>query len=104
MQLREYEPDVVSRKSEGRESLSFDGVHITIEDSLSTVKIGWEDAKLKAPDKCYGVLIDEDTVLTLAECTSYDLPPMSAIWKMKGTLSFALTYIQNGKRDRFMET
>ena len=70
MQLREYEPDVVSRKSEGHESLSFDGVHITIEDSLSTVKIGWEDAKLKAPDNCYGVLIDEDTVLTLAECTS----------------------------------
>ncbi|XP_061515765.1 transmembrane protease serine 9 [Anopheles gambiae] len=87
VQLREYEPDVVSRKSEGHESLSFDGVHITIEDSLSTVKIGWEDAKLKAPDNCYGVLIDEDTVLTLAECTSYEGLPathvivLDDIWK-----------------------
>uniref|UniRef100_A0A182PE76 Peptidase S1 domain-containing protein n=1 Tax=Anopheles epiroticus TaxID=199890 RepID=A0A182PE76_9DIPT len=70
VQLREYEPDVVSRKLDGRESLSFDGVHVTIEDSLSTVKLGWEDARLSAPDNCYGVLIDEDTVLTLAECTN----------------------------------
>ncbi|XP_058122280.1 uncharacterized protein LOC131264006 [Anopheles coustani] len=49
--------------SRKRISRDFNGV-------LTTVKIGWNDTK-DAAANCFGVLIDHNTVLTLAQCASY---------------------------------
>ncbi|XP_058122277.1 uncharacterized protein LOC131264003 [Anopheles coustani] len=68
VQLREFEPDIVASKSDTIESLDYRGVHINVEDIPSTVAIRWDENSTL--DNCNGVLIDEDTVITLAECAS----------------------------------
>uniref|UniRef100_A0A182YRJ8 Peptidase S1 domain-containing protein n=1 Tax=Anopheles stephensi TaxID=30069 RepID=A0A182YRJ8_ANOST len=67
--LREYEDDVVQSKSESFESLDSSKAHMNIISSVQTVKIQWPPGT-KGPDDCYGVIIDEDTVVTLAQMTA----------------------------------
>ncbi|KFB49520.1 AGAP009249-PA-like protein [Anopheles sinensis] len=74
VKLREFEPDIVASKSNTTESLDFRGVHIDMEDIPSTVAIRWDDEN-STLDNCYGVLIDEDTVITLAQCASLNGKP-----------------------------
>lgn len=70
--LREYEDDVVMSKSDGFELLDSSEAHMNIIKSTQTVKIHWPPVGQKAPDDCYGVVIDEDTVLTLARCAVFE--------------------------------
>ncbi|XP_052866526.1 uncharacterized protein LOC128272702 [Anopheles cruzii] len=65
--LREYEDDVVLSKSNGFEGLDSSKAHMNILDSSQTVSIHWPRSG-KGPSNCYGVVIDEDTVVTLARC------------------------------------
>uniref|UniRef100_A0A182PLT1 Peptidase S1 domain-containing protein n=1 Tax=Anopheles epiroticus TaxID=199890 RepID=A0A182PLT1_9DIPT len=65
--LRDYEDDVVISKSDTFESLDSTKAHMSIIKSAPTVKIHYP-AGVKEPDNCYGVIIDEDTVVTLAHC------------------------------------
>uniref|UniRef100_A0A182Q718 Peptidase S1 domain-containing protein n=1 Tax=Anopheles farauti TaxID=69004 RepID=A0A182Q718_9DIPT len=87
--LREYEPDIIAFKGK-EESLDFRGVHVMNEDSPSTVVIGWDkasDATAHDPN-CHGVLIDEDSVITLAQCTALNGKPPTHI--------IALEYVRRG--------
>ncbi|KFB49544.1 AGAP008403-PA-like protein [Anopheles sinensis] len=70
--LREYEDDVVISKSASFETLDSSKAHMNIIKSTQTVKIHWPPVGQKAPDDCYGVVIDEDTVLTLARCAVFE--------------------------------
>ncbi|XP_058122288.1 serine protease 53-like [Anopheles ziemanni] len=69
--LREYEDDVVIDRSESEEAIDCSKAHMEIINSTQTVKIHWPVGR-KAPDDCYGVVIDEDTVLTLARCAVFE--------------------------------
>lgn len=68
--LREYEPDVVASKTNFSESVNLEYVHVQLAEPTSTVVLGW-DSVTESADNCHGVLIDEDTVITLAQCTSF---------------------------------
>uniref|UniRef100_A0A182W6E1 Peptidase S1 domain-containing protein n=1 Tax=Anopheles minimus TaxID=112268 RepID=A0A182W6E1_9DIPT len=76
--LREYEDDVVYQKSEKFESLDSSKAHMNIISSTQTVKIHWP-AGTKGPEDCYGVIIDEDTVVTLARCAIFQRKTASHI-------------------------
>ncbi|XP_035779125.1 uncharacterized protein LOC118459650 [Anopheles albimanus] len=72
--LREYEPDVVASKTNFSESVNLEYVHVQLAEPTSTVVLGW-DSVTESADNCHGVLIDEDTVITLAQCTSFKGKP-----------------------------
>ncbi|XP_050093292.1 uncharacterized protein LOC126576167 [Anopheles aquasalis] len=66
--LREYEDDVVVSKSGGFENLDSSKAHMSIFDSTQTVSIHWPAGSPSVPSNCNGVVIDEDTIVTLARC------------------------------------
>uniref|UniRef100_A0AAG5DAD2 Peptidase S1 domain-containing protein n=1 Tax=Anopheles atroparvus TaxID=41427 RepID=A0AAG5DAD2_ANOAO len=69
--LREYEDDVIIGKSDRFESLDSSKAHMNILVSSQTVKIQWPTDR-NGPNDCYGVVIDEDSVLTLARCAVFE--------------------------------
>uniref|UniRef100_A0AAG5DAE0 Peptidase S1 domain-containing protein n=1 Tax=Anopheles atroparvus TaxID=41427 RepID=A0AAG5DAE0_ANOAO len=69
--LRELEDDVKLGIVDGFESYDFDNSHMNYIESTQTVKIQWA-VDQKVPSDCYGVVIDEDTVLTLASCAVFE--------------------------------
>uniref|UniRef100_A0A182QPH2 Peptidase S1 domain-containing protein n=1 Tax=Anopheles farauti TaxID=69004 RepID=A0A182QPH2_9DIPT len=75
--LREYEDDVV-QKSDTFESIDSSKAHMNVLSSQQTVKIHWP-AGINGPDHCYGVIIDEDTVVTLAHCAVFERKSASHI-------------------------
>ncbi|XP_049538255.1 uncharacterized protein LOC125952678 [Anopheles darlingi] len=66
--LREYEDDVITHKSGGFESLDSSNAHMNIITSTQTASIHWPVGSPSVPKNCNGVVIDEDTVVTLARC------------------------------------
>ncbi|XP_040164367.1 uncharacterized protein LOC120900872 [Anopheles arabiensis] len=82
--LREYEDDVVMGKSATFESLDSTKAHMNIISSVQTVKLHYP-AGTNGPDNCYGVIIDEDTVVTLAHCAAVQRMTASHIADQNGT-------------------
>uniref|UniRef100_A0A182NU14 Peptidase S1 domain-containing protein n=1 Tax=Anopheles dirus TaxID=7168 RepID=A0A182NU14_9DIPT len=76
--LREFEDDVVMSKSDGFESIDSSKSHMNILSSEQTVKINWPSGT-NGPDHCYGVIVDEDTVVTLAHCAVFERKSASHI-------------------------
>ncbi|XP_065078963.1 uncharacterized protein LOC135701937 [Ochlerotatus camptorhynchus] len=70
--LREYEDDIIVSKSKDYISLDSTKTHMTFNSGElnHVVKIGWNNRRIQR-DNCSGTLIADDTVLTLAECTSH---------------------------------
>ncbi|XP_050093252.1 uncharacterized protein LOC126576148 [Anopheles aquasalis] len=66
--LREYEDDVVKHTTDGREILNFNNFHMNLRDSTQTVSVHWPADSSPVPSNCNGVVIDEDTIVTLARC------------------------------------
>uniref|UniRef100_A0A182J6A6 Peptidase S1 domain-containing protein n=1 Tax=Anopheles atroparvus TaxID=41427 RepID=A0A182J6A6_ANOAO len=69
--LRELEDDVKLGIVDSFESYDFDNSHMNYIESTQTVNIQWA-VDQKVPSDCYGVVIDEDTVLTLASCAVFE--------------------------------
>ncbi|XP_050086850.1 uncharacterized protein LOC126571962 [Anopheles aquasalis] len=67
--LREYEPRVVLSKDNTQEQLDLAKAHLFSQASRQMVKIHWNSTVMNSSNECYGVIIDETTVLTLARCT-----------------------------------
>ncbi|XP_050086847.1 uncharacterized protein LOC126571961 isoform X2 [Anopheles aquasalis] len=67
--LREYEPRVVLSKDNMQENLDLSKAHLHRGSSQQLVGIHWNSQPTNSSSECYGVIIDETTVLTLARCT-----------------------------------
>ncbi|XP_050086845.1 uncharacterized protein LOC126571960 isoform X2 [Anopheles aquasalis] len=67
--LREYEPRVVLSKDNMQEKLDLSKAHLYRGSSQQLVGIHWNSQPTNSSSECYGVIIDESTVLTLARCT-----------------------------------
>ncbi|XP_050086835.1 uncharacterized protein LOC126571957 isoform X8 [Anopheles aquasalis] len=67
--LREYEPRVLLSKNKTNEEIDPTKAHLFDESSEQLVRIHWNNLKVHRSNECYGVIIDESTVLTLARCT-----------------------------------
>ncbi|XP_035779127.1 uncharacterized protein LOC118459651 isoform X2 [Anopheles albimanus] len=70
--LREYEPKVQLSKNSVHEKLDLSKAHLYRESSRQLVEIHWDNQINNSSNECYGVIIDENTVLTLARCTIVD--------------------------------
>lgn len=70
--LREYEPRVQLSKNSVHEKLDLSKAHLYRESSRQLVEIHWDNQINNSSNECYGVIIDENTVLTLARCTIVD--------------------------------
>lgn len=70
--LREYEDDLITDRSEGFISVDSTKAHMTFNHNElnHVVKIDWKNRYVRR-NNCSGTLIADDTVLTLAECTSH---------------------------------
>ncbi|XP_050093241.1 uncharacterized protein LOC126576137 [Anopheles aquasalis] len=91
--LREYEPDVVASKTDLSESVDLENVHLQLAEPTSTVVLGWDT---ESADNCQGVLIDESTVVTLAQCTSFKgYPPTYVIVPANGDVQYDISSISN---------
>ncbi|XP_055643804.1 uncharacterized protein LOC129779998 [Toxorhynchites rutilus septentrionalis] len=80
--LRDYEKDVVIGRSKDRIDLDSDNAHIAFarHELSHKVDIGWQDYNVRR-ENCSGTLIADDTVLTLAECTSnYGVAPTYVVY------------------------
>ncbi|XP_049529645.1 uncharacterized protein LOC125948049 isoform X2 [Anopheles darlingi] len=67
--LREYEPSVVMWKNTTQVQIDSLKAHLFRESSMQLVRIHWYNRQKYHSNECYGVIIDESTVLTLARCT-----------------------------------
>uniref|UniRef100_A0A182S5F1 Peptidase S1 domain-containing protein n=1 Tax=Anopheles maculatus TaxID=74869 RepID=A0A182S5F1_9DIPT len=65
-QYREYEPRVLLHKNELEESVDLSEAHLFNEVSRQQVSIHWNATIMKK--ECFGVIIDESTIATLAQC------------------------------------
>uniref|UniRef100_A0A3F2YQ77 Peptidase S1 domain-containing protein n=1 Tax=Anopheles albimanus TaxID=7167 RepID=A0A3F2YQ77_ANOAL len=70
--LREYEPRVQLSKNSVQERLDLSKAHLYRDSSKQLVRIHWNSQMANSSNECYGVIIDESTVLTLARCTKAD--------------------------------
>uniref|UniRef100_A0A8W7JB97 Peptidase S1 domain-containing protein n=1 Tax=Anopheles albimanus TaxID=7167 RepID=A0A8W7JB97_ANOAL len=70
--LREYEPRVQLSKNSVQEQLDLTNAHLSTQPSRQIVQIHWNRQMANSSNECYGVIIDESTVLTLARCTRAD--------------------------------
>ncbi|XP_058448537.1 uncharacterized protein LOC131428540 [Malaya genurostris] len=80
--LREYEDDVIVSKTEDYTTYDSSKAHMRMAggDLNHKVDIGWKDGYIRR-ENCSGTIIDDDTVLTLAECTShYGVPPSHVVF------------------------
>ncbi|XP_049538254.1 uncharacterized protein LOC125952677 [Anopheles darlingi] len=68
VRLREYEDDVIKKDSSTLEGVDSSKAHMDIRNSTQTVSIHWPVGSPSVPKNCNGVVIDEDTVVTLARC------------------------------------
>ncbi|ETN68056.1 tryptase [Anopheles darlingi] len=69
VELREYEPRVQLKKIGSQQQLDMTKAHLFSDSSRQLVEIHWESLRVNSSNECYGVIIDESTVLTLARCT-----------------------------------
>uniref|UniRef100_A0A182F3H4 Peptidase S1 domain-containing protein n=1 Tax=Anopheles albimanus TaxID=7167 RepID=A0A182F3H4_ANOAL len=68
VRLREYEDDVVTKEPGAMEGVNPGKAHMDIINSTQTISIHWPSGSPGVPTNCYGVVIDEDTIVTLARC------------------------------------
>ncbi|XP_053663054.1 uncharacterized protein LOC128712184 [Anopheles marshallii] len=76
-QYREYEPRVLLYKENGEESVDLSEAHLFDDASKQLVSIHWNETGDRK--ECFGVIIDESTVVTLARCASKDGKPPSYV-------------------------
>ncbi|XP_055542122.1 uncharacterized protein LOC129727891 [Wyeomyia smithii] len=79
--LREYEDDVIVSRSEKHVSLDSTKAHMSLAEKnlRHTVTVGWQHRRARR-ENCSGILIADDTVLTVAECAShFDVTPSHVI-------------------------
>ncbi|XP_055599595.1 transmembrane protease serine 9-like [Uranotaenia lowii] len=94
--LRDFEDDVVVSRSENFISLNSDLAHMTFgyDDIVHKVDIGFRNVPARGKANCSGILIADDAVLTLAECTTSAGVPASHITVdgMEEAVSEAITH------------
>ncbi|XP_058448575.1 uncharacterized protein LOC131428554 [Malaya genurostris] len=75
---REYEDSVITYRDNEYASYDSDNRHMFIVDKLPShvVKLDWD---LGGHENCYGVIFDETTVLTLAQCAAHAGEPVKHI-------------------------
>uniref|UniRef100_A0A182VUF6 Peptidase S1 domain-containing protein n=1 Tax=Anopheles minimus TaxID=112268 RepID=A0A182VUF6_9DIPT len=76
-QYREHEPRVVLHKGNGQETVDLSEAHLFDEASVQLVSIHWNETDDRK--ECFGVIIDESTVVTLARCTTKNGKPPSFV-------------------------
>ncbi|XP_035917560.1 uncharacterized protein LOC118514643 [Anopheles stephensi] len=76
-EYREYEPRILLHKSNVEESVDLSEAHLFDEASMQLVSIHWNGTEEQ--QECFGVIIDESTVVTLARCAMKNGTPPSYI-------------------------
>ncbi|XP_058818847.1 uncharacterized protein LOC131681811 isoform X2 [Topomyia yanbarensis] len=75
--VREFEDSVITHKSDNYTSVDTDLRHMFISSMPShLVKLAW---RAEGHENCYGVVIDEVTVLTVAQCAAFNGQPVTHI-------------------------
>ncbi|XP_055542477.1 uncharacterized protein LOC129728109 isoform X2 [Wyeomyia smithii] len=77
VKFREYEDAIINRINNSYVSTSFDNLHV--QDGYLPGYVAKLGYRLSGRDDCYGAIIDETTVLTLAECVFYEGNPVDYI-------------------------
>ncbi|XP_058449203.1 uncharacterized protein LOC131429172 [Malaya genurostris] len=95
VQYREYEDAVITEKTVEFTSYNSETARIKLgKDQNQLAEIGWDS---EAPENCFGVIVDEDTVLTIADCTNYKGKAPTFVAYLKGkTTSISKIHVPSG--------
>ncbi|XP_055637658.1 uncharacterized protein LOC129776190 [Toxorhynchites rutilus septentrionalis] len=88
--LREYEDAIIASRTPDYVGVNSDRRHMFLVDKLPSyiVQLAWNGKT----NNCYGVIIDEDTVLTLAQCVTHNRERVSHI-KYLNTITMKVSRI-----------
>uniref|UniRef100_A0A182K6F7 Peptidase S1 domain-containing protein n=1 Tax=Anopheles christyi TaxID=43041 RepID=A0A182K6F7_9DIPT len=100
-QYREFEPRVVLDKSDDMEQVDLSEAHLFQTASRQLATIHWDGMEnASTPHDCFGVIIDESTIVTLARCARQNGKPPSHV-SYQGTAANAVirSYIHPNWRE-----
>ncbi|XP_038112309.1 uncharacterized protein LOC6037536 isoform X2 [Culex quinquefasciatus] len=80
VKLRDYYDAIVTKRNGSRSEIDAFQQHLITRQGLPpfVAKLGWGNGT-EANDNCYGVIVDEETVLTVADCTEFKGKQLSHI-------------------------